>query len=337
MIENEIKKAVSSKLETVAIDELKKNLETQLQEFQNKDNQTQIICNKINKLMAELISAERFSVRKEKLSIRTTSISLTKDFIRKNNIYKKFFEIQNLINFYLGQQILITQVIKNDTGREVYISKNTDRYIIDHEKYKNKFMYSNEAHGQKLLSGMDNAELKILQAVANEVEERYDNHPLGKYKGHLIMWYVKEWKKVRLYTKGPINEAFVNFYIHAKALEGANAEWKIDDFIMNKNFGMIKADNAPGFILGDVNLGGLQFAVKGADGTPQGMTQVLKEWYALMKANEGQMNEVQLSQFIKQYQEKTETASQVKSVVDDEIEAAIDIAGFEDFLESLYD
>ena len=46
--------------------------------------------------------------------------------------------------------------------------------------------------------------------------------------------------------------------------------------------GVIYADNANGFLIGDVSLGGLQFAVKGAFGSPQSFTMIIN-WLKKIK------------------------------------------------------
>jgi hypothetical protein len=42
-----------------------------------------------------------------------------------------------------------------------------------------------------------------------EVERRYN-----EYKRRVLWYYPNEWKGYEFRTKGPINEAFVNFYVH---------------------------------------------------------------------------------------------------------------------------
>ena len=74
---------------------------------------------------------------------------------------------------------------------------------------------------------------------------------------------------------GPINEAFVNNYIHEIKL-GNSLEQNIDTYMLG-DYGAIKADATKGFMIGDVSKNGIQYAVKGEFGSPQGFTEIIKD------------------------------------------------------------
>ena len=118
-----------------------------------------------------------------------------------------------------------------------------------------------------------------LQATAAEVEARY-----VKYKGRILWKLDNEWIGYKLSNRGPINEAFVAFYLREVQLKnGLSAD--LHQFMTSIDpQGVINADNANGFLIGDVSLGGLQFAVKGAYGSPQNFAMIVK-WLREIKEN----------------------------------------------------
>jgi hypothetical protein len=72
------------------------------------------------------------------------------------------------------------------------------------------------------------------------------------------MWELNgEWFGYKLTNRGPINEAFVDFYIKNVELKHS-LNHNIDIFMRSENpQGVINADNANGFLIGDVTLNGL--------------------------------------------------------------------------------
>jgi hypothetical protein len=68
-------------------------------------------------------------------------------------------------------------------------------------------------------------------------------------------------------TRGPINEAFVSFYINNIKFN-SDLETNIDYFMLDPTMGAINADNMNGFLIGDVSGGKIQYAVKGEGGSP---------------------------------------------------------------------
>lgn len=142
-----------------------------------------------------------------------------------------------------------------------------------------KLGYYMEEHYKNLKNSLPDEENEELQKTAMEIDRRYLN-----YKKR-VMWYVNNsWKGYRFYTKGPINEAFVNFYVHNVQLLNS-MEKNIDIYMLDGTYGAINADATKGFLIGDVSKGGLQFAVKGIFGSPQGTKEVIKDFKKIQKEN----------------------------------------------------
>ena len=64
--------------------------------------------------------------------------------------------------------------------------------------------------------------------------------------------------------------------------------------------GVIQADNANGFLIGDISIGGLQFAVKGAYGSPQNFKMIIT-W--LKKIKEQDFSFASFQEFIYLFKE----------------------------------
>jgi hypothetical protein len=96
---------------------------------------------------------------------------------------------------------------------------------------------------------------------------------------------------------GPINEAFVNMYVHNVKLTSP-LEKDINDFMLDTSYGAIKADATRGFLIGDVAKNGVQYAVKGIFGSPQGTKEVIAAFKDMAKDN---FSETSFALFIKKF------------------------------------
>ena len=201
--------------------------------------------------------------------------------LQKDLIYEAFFEVQNLINDYIGQKIVMTYVhVDENTGqREIRVFDNTIENVGvgTFERWSggatySKLSYEMVQHYQKLRNSLPDELNRGLQETAQQVDSRFK-----KYKRR-ILWKDPndKWIGYRLNNRGPINEAYVNFYVHEIQLNNSLNN-NIHDFMLDPKYGAINADNANGFLIGDVSLQGLQFAVKGKGGGVQNFKDVIKD------------------------------------------------------------
>lgn len=224
----------------------------------------------------------------KKIIDRAKQIGIVEQVVAKKNFVKTFFkeftELQNLFNKINNQKILITYVHEDETSgrREIRIADNT----IDHlrtsvgvQKFTNrnfvKTEYMLDSHYKLLKNSLSDDDNKTLQEIATEVTNRTQRD-----RKHRIFWeYKDQWYGYRVFNRGPINEAFASFYIENFRLQGTLNE-KIHTFMMSQPpgpQGVIYADNANGFLVGDLSKGGLQFAVKGRGGGMQGYKKVIEQ------------------------------------------------------------
>ena len=139
--------------------------------------------------------------------------------LQKDLIYEAFFEVQNLINDYIGQKIVMTYVhVDENTGqREIRVFDNTIENVGvgTFERWSggatySKLSYEMVQHYQKLRNSLPDELNRGLQETAQQVDSRFK-----KYKRR-ILWKDPndKWIGYRLNNRGPINEAYVNFYVH---------------------------------------------------------------------------------------------------------------------------
>ena len=242
--------------------------------------------NEILKTIKELkVNVELFKATAEKVkSIGRISVIEQRLELKKDMIYKTFFRLQNLINAYEGQRIRITYVHTDDNGRK-------EIRLYDNNASDLEVRWSNKKYGrnyQKLTYVMSDTYTKLnnalpeetnehLQSTAQEVEKRFENN-----RNHIVYWNLpgRSFAGYRFINKGPINEAFVNFYVNTKPKQdyfNQGTEKNVYTYVMHKRYGAIAADTQNGFLVGDVSTAsGIQYAVKGDFASPQGYSAVLK-------------------------------------------------------------
>lgn len=242
----------------------------------------------------------------------------------KDTLYAEFFEIQNLLNAHIGQRIILTYVfVKSDGTREIRVSDNNEKHLERQGKLKT-LKYVVKDHYQILKNSLPQEDNEGLEETAKEVSERR-----RKNEHYIVLWDQRE-KRVgyMVKTEGPINEAYVNFYIHNIQLRQAiNIEDRINRFMLDINYGAIKADATRGYFIGDVSRDGIQYAVKGNFGSPQGVREIIKEFQEIMNSD---YSETSLKNFINKFtiaEQERKLSPQIKKMTEDELnELLVDIS-----------
>ena len=168
-----------------------------------------------------------------------------------------------------------------------------------------------------------------LQETAKQVTLRYE-----KYRKRILWKVNSEWYGYKLTNRGPINEAFTDFYLKEVQLNNSLNE-NIDIFMRSVDpQGVIQADNANGFLIGDISIGGLQFAVKGAFGSPQSFTTIIN-WLKEIKADNFSLDS--FIRFIQRFkdEEQEKATKLVKPMINKSINAMIKYHGEEKLLAPL--
>ncbi len=293
-ISQELGEEISEKVVSVSEEDF---YETTLKYIQDNEASFSIIKQEIQKFLEKVRQYEALpSKGYSSIAMSTTLLKLQKEFI-----YKDFFNIQNLINQFLGQTIAMTYVHIDEFGkREIRISENNIEHLAitigqtwsKGSKYA-KLSYVVQDNYEKLQNTLPKEDNEKLQAAAAEVESRYHKHR----KKVLWEWVPSSWKGYRLNNMGPVNEAYVNMYVHNIKLTNP-LEKDINDFMLDGSYGAIKADATRGFLIGDVAKNGVQYAVKGIFGSPQGTKEIISAFKAMEKDN---FSEEGFAAFIKRF------------------------------------
>lgn len=261
-----------------------------VQEFMSKTNEIsdidshlliQNIKIAIDEFKLAVLNYEALTKWKPQSNVNAASTKLQ---FRKDCVYDAFFKVQNLINQYLGQKITITYVhVDPTTGmREIRLVDNDIEHITEMSNINNKgtkystLKYQVDANYAILKNSLPQEEDRGLQETAQLAEKRYTETK------KIVYWNIQNrFAAYRFFTKGPINEAFVNFYVNftGRSYFNQDQEHNLATFVMHKTYGAKQADSKNGFLIGDTSIGGSsyhQLAVKGAGGGPQGYKAVFK-------------------------------------------------------------
>ena len=286
----------SEETSSILLKDVDEAFHQEIDEFsQNIDFQMSQIKNLIDRL---IINLEIYQS-----SIKNISMgAIQKLEMRKKLIYEDFFTLQNLINLFIYQKIIMTYVqvdpITGERSIKIFnndISQLQAQLVNNYGRSYAKLSYEINDHYYNLKNSLSIEENKGLQNTAAEVDARY-----AKYKGRILWKINNEWVGYKLYNRGPINEAFVAFYLHEIQLKNSLTN-NIHQFMTSIDpQGVIQADNANGFLIGDISIGGLQFAVKGKYGSPQGFSEIIK-W--LKKIKEENFSVDSFQNFIQRFKE----------------------------------
>lgn len=326
---------IGEEFATITLDEINRAFYLEIDEF---SQNVGIQFEKIKILIESLIiNMEIYQNQVKLLPEKTLSTTVQKLQLKKDLIYKDFFELQNLINLFIYQKVLMTYIhVDPVTGqREIRLFDNDISHleateISNYGRSYVKLGYDVSERYQQLKNSLSDFENEGLQLTAAEVEARY-----VKYKGRILWQLDNKWVGYKLYNRGPINEAFTAFYIKEVQLNNGLNE-NINQFMTSEDpQGVIYADNANGFLIGDISLGGLQFAVKGAFGSPQNFTTIIN-W--LKKIKEQNFSFASLQEFIERfkYAEQEKAIQLVKPMTKRSIEAMVRYYG-DKLLEPLKD
>lgn len=293
----------SEETSSILLKDVDEAFHQEIDEFsQNIDFQMSQIKNLIDRL---IINLEIYQS-----SIKNISMgAIQKLEMRKKLIYEDFFTLQNLINLFIYQKIIMTYVqvdpITGERSIKIFnndISQLQAQLVNNYGRSYAKLSYEINDHYYNLKNSLSIEENKGLQNTAAEVDARY-----AKYKGRILWKINNEWVGYKLYNRGPINEAFVAFYLHEIQLKNSLTN-NIHQFMTSIDpQGVIQADNANGFLIGDISIGGLQFAVKGKYGSPQGFSEIIK-WLKKIKEENFSVNSFQnFIQRFKEYEQEKST------------------------------
>ena len=232
-------------------------------------------------------------------------LNFSKKYIKEKAEYQQLmthvFNFQNLANEFLGQKIVMTFVAISPSSGKVTLY-NMDNSIEDLTLDKAAQSRGGYITGRiSSLSKIKNASKDIVNTEYNEsdknrldqtFQEVWQRYRISKNKLKLggaayIIWYLGTWDGVWISGAGPLGEAYVAFFVN-NYLFSNKIEPNVRDFMLNSQYGSIKADNASGFLKGDIVKGAAQFGVKIKGAQPMSYMDVIKYAQELLKASDAE-------------------------------------------------
>ena len=230
-------------------------------------------------------------------------LNFSKKYIKEKAEYQQLmtyvFNFQNLANEFLGQKIVMTFVAISPSSGKVTLY-NMDNSIEDLTLDKAAQSRGGYITGRiSSLSKIKNASKDIVNTEYNEsdknrldqtFQEVWQRYRISKNKLKLggaayIIWYLGTWDGVWISGAGPLGEAYVAFFVN-NYLFSNKIEPNVRDFMLNSQYGSIKADNASGFLKGDIVKGAAQFGVKIKGAQPMSYMDVIKYAQELLEASD---------------------------------------------------
>lgn len=230
-------------------------------------------------------------------------LNFSKKYIKEKAEYQQLmthvFNFQNLANEFLGQKIVMTFVAISPSSGKVTLY-NMDNSIENLTLDKAAQSRGGHITGRiSSLSKIKNASKDIVNTGYNEsdknkldqtFQEVWQRYRISKNKLKLggaayILWYLGTWDGVWISGAGPLGEAYVAFFVN-NYLFSNKIEPNVRDFMLNPQYGSIKADNASGFLKGDIVKDAAQFGVKIKGAQPMSYMDVIKYAQELLKASD---------------------------------------------------
>jgi len=254
---------------------------------------------------AELKSSQAYIEQREQIKQEQKRQSTRESII---NIYKASLAFQDLLNGFIGQEMIITYLASNKSKVGVYnipLKEAFKQGLLNIDITSKTYDISMRFRGsvsklEKLANDVDNVITKMeagisqeevgqLNSTYQEVVRRFKTYKgenkNGKQVG-IILWHPNNyWYKMTPSSLGDINEAYVAYYLQAKQYPKMSSllEQNIDTFMQLVS----EVDSAAGLMLGDISNeeAGIEYAVKSAGASTLSLTQVENLAKDIIKGN----------------------------------------------------
>ena len=230
------------------------------------------------------------------LSFSKKMVKQKEDF---KNLMEKVFAFQNVANAFLGQKVQMTFIAITPQGEaKIFAVDNT----IEHMKIgqasskkggaiigKYNLTKKEQATAQQIINSRYEQNGKI--TLDNTFKEVYRRYVISKNRLKLqgaayILWKEhRNWDGAWIASAGPLGEGYMAFFVNEYIFSGM-MESDIRDFMLNKDYGAIKADNASGFLQGDISKNGMEFGVKMKGASTLSYISIIEYAQALLQVSD---------------------------------------------------
>jgi len=199
-------------------------------------------------------------------------------------LMEKVLNFQNMANAFLGQKVQMTFVAISSKGEaKLYAVENSIEDIALDKAAESRGGDWRGRYRQGLIK-------KVAQQIVNSnydsnsldntFQNVYTRYKISKNRLKLlgaayILWKDPKWEGVWISGAGPLGEAYVNFFVN-EIFFNSGIEKNVKNFMLDNKYGAVKADNASGFLQGDVTKGALEFGVKINAATAMGYMEIIQ-------------------------------------------------------------
>lgn len=243
---------------------------------------------------AQQLSVQNGTVAEQIANLNTESESSVLNFSKKMvkskeefvNLMKRVDTFQNIVNAFLGQVVQMVFVWVGSGGQvKLYsLSNSVESLGIDKTSSKRGGLYTGKYRNGiakrmgELIQAQNNYNQSSLDDTFKEVWARF-NISKAKLKlrgAALILWNLNgTWDGRWISGAGPLGEAYVSFFLNEYVFSGG-MEYNVMDFMTNSSHGAELADNASGFLQGDVTKGNIEYGVKMNNAQSLGYIDIIK-------------------------------------------------------------
>ena len=266
---------------------------------------------------ATILQTKYLETTMEKIAAANASneiaiLNFSKKYLQAEEDYlelmEKVFDFQNTVNAFLGQQIIMTFVYVSPKSGQVTLYKmnnSVDELTLDRAASSRGGYITGRLSTLKkikqsgaVLTDSSYAEKEGLDNTFQEVWQRYriSKSHLKMGGAAYILWKIDEWDGVWISGAGPLGEAYLAFFLN-KYVFSNDLEPDVKTFMLNKSYGAINADNASGFLSGDVESDAAQFGVKMRGAQPLSYLEIIQYAQEILNTSD-------LTQYLQQLKQK---------------------------------
>ena len=199
----------------------------------------------------------------------------------ENHVFDLFEEFQRKINLYFNQYMIVLYTYIDENGQFI-LSPQTDGSNALQALENDRGLEIVQYHLDKIetIFKHEDYDSSLLDATGKDIYYRWNRarEHCKKLKGRYlpILWKINgEWGGAQVNNLGTIAEAYANFYTNKyDGFIKGNNEQNVKTFIMDDTYGAYAVDNASGFLIGDVSVGHIHFAVKKDTASPMNLKRV---------------------------------------------------------------
>lgn len=313
----EVIKQVSEKMVDIAKKETYQSIKEQYRPTELEVRQSaQNLINEASRLKAKSQGSVLEQMAAVQMDSEASVLNFSKKYVQNESDYiklmEKVFDFQDKVNEFLGQKVIMTFVsIAPTTGKvTLYNMENSVKDLTIERAAESKgggiigrfnSMKKIKQFGQLMTNS--NYEKNGKETLDRTFQEVWQRYRISKAKLQLrgaayILWNLGHWDGVWISGAGPLGEAYMAFFIN-KFIFSNKIEPSVMTFMIHHRYGAILADNASGFLKGDIVQGAAQFGVKMKQAQPLSYLEIIKYAEAILKATD-------VENFLKQLQNDLE-------------------------------